>query len=41
MGEGQAWLAGVVAGFDGGDPGGFDGEPCSRMEVTDEGANAG
>ena len=42
MGKGQSWQAGVVAGFDGGKPGGFDGEPCGCMEVTDdEGTDTG
>ena len=41
MGEGQARPAGIVAGFDGGKPGGFDGEAGGCMEVSDEGTNTG
>ena len=41
MGQGQIWPAGVVAGFDGGKPGGLDGEPLSGVEVINEGANTG
>ena len=41
MGEGQAWPAGVVAGFDGGEPGFFDRETYCGVEVSGEGTNAG
>ena len=38
---GEAWPGGVVAGFDGGQPGGFDWEACGGVEVADERADAG
>ena len=41
MGKGQAWPAGVVAGFDGGKPDFSYSEACCGVEVLDEGANAG
>ena len=39
IGIGQARPAGVVAGFNGGEPGGFDGEAGSSMEVVDKSAH--
>ena len=41
MGEGQAWSAGLVVGFDGGGPGGLDGEPRDSVGVIDGCADAG
>ena len=38
---GKAWPGVVVAGFEGGQPGGFDWEACGGVEVADERANAG
>ena len=36
VGVGQTQLAGVVAGFDGGGPGGFDREASGSVEVVDK-----
>ena len=41
MGEGQAWPAGAIACFDGGKPVGFYREARCRVEILDEGSNAG
>ena len=39
IGIGEAWPTGVVAGFDGGKPGGLDGEPSSCMQVVNKGTD--
>ena len=36
VGEGETWPGCVVAGFDGGEPGGFDWEAGGGMEVPDK-----
>ena len=41
IGIGEARPGGEVAGFDGGEPGGFGWESCGGVEVADEGTNAG
>ena len=41
IGLGKAGAGGVVAGFDGGKPGGLDRKASGCVEVADEGANAG
>ena len=41
VGVGKSWPGGEVAGFDGGEPGGFDWEACSGVEVADKGPNNG
>ena len=41
VGKSEARPAGVVAGFDGGKPSGFDREACCGVEVVHEGAYAG
>ena len=41
IGVGKARPGGVVAVFDGGEPGGHDGKPGSGEEVADEGSDAG
>ena len=41
IGVGKAGPGGVVAGFDGSEPGGLDRKADGGVEVADEGANAG
>ena len=41
VGVGKAGPGGVVAGFDGGEPGRLDGEAGGGVEVADEGTNDG
>ena len=41
IGVGDTRPSGEVAGFDSGDPGGFDWESSCGVEVADEGTNAG
>ena len=41
IGVGKAMSGGVVAGFDGGEPGRLDGKAGGRVELADEGPDAG
>ena len=41
IGVGESWPGGEVAGFYGGEPGGFDWKACGRVEIADKGTNDG
>ena len=41
VGVGEAGPGGVVAGFDGGEPGGLDGKAGGVVEIADESVDAG